>query len=261
MANTQSGGEGSSFDIQAVSRVGQILELFGPQTSELTPVDVAERLGLNRTTAYRYCTSLVGAGILDRGARKGSFVLGGLVLQLGIQTLGRRRVVELAPPHLAELRDAVRMTAVLSLWGARGPVVTLVEEDTSRTVVITVHPGTLLDPTAAQTHVFLAYTRDPRAIDTVSRDATPAERAALEGAVYAARRDGFSVVGHSGGLYGAAVPVFDEFGITATLALLGGEEIADFSPDSPTLTRLHQTAAALSAELGGGRERKTIAQL
>ena len=136
MANNEA-AEGTSFDIQSVSRVGQILGLFGPHTTELTALDVAEQLGLNRTTAYRYCTSLVTAGILERGRRRGGFVLGGLMLQLGIQALGRRRVVDVAPPYLAELSTATGMTAVLSLWGARGPVVALTQEDTSRTVVVT----------------------------------------------------------------------------------------------------------------------------
>ena len=64
MANTEPGGETSNFDIQSVSRVGQILSLFGPRTVELTAADIAERVGLNRTTAYRYAMSMVTAGIL-----------------------------------------------------------------------------------------------------------------------------------------------------------------------------------------------------
>jgi len=253
MANTES-SEASSSDIQAVARVGQICALFGPHTTELTAADVADRLGLNRTTAYRYCASLVTAGILERGPRRGTFILGGLMLQLGIHALGRRRVVEIAPPYLAELSTAVSMTAVLSLWGARGPVVALVDEDKSRTVVVTVRAGSLLDLTAAQTRVFLAHQSDQHAIDWMTEDSSDAERSELEAAVYTARRTGFSVANHSGGVFGVAAPVFDEYGITATVALLGADQSADLTPGSPILTQLLGTAAALSAELGGGRE-------
>src|SRR6187399_2457015 len=150
MANTEAAGEGSSFDIQSVSRVGQILGLFGPLTTELSAAEVAERIGLNRTTAYRYCASLVSAGILERGPQRGTFILGGLMLQLGILSLARNRVLDIAPPYLTRLATAAGTTAVLSLWGARGPVVALVQEDTANTVVVTVRPGTQLDLNSAQ---------------------------------------------------------------------------------------------------------------
>lgn len=252
MATTETTGEGSSFDIQSVSRVGQILGLFGPHTTELSAVEVAERLGLNRTTAYRYCASLVTAGILERGPRRGTFVLGGLMLQLGIHALGRRRVVEIAPPYLAELSAAVNMTVVLSLWGARGPVATLVEEDKSRSVVVTVRAGTQLDINAAQTRVFLAHHTEQHAIDWFLADATAAQRADLEAGIYTARRTGYSVVTHSGGLFAAAAPVFDEHGIAATVGILGADQMADLGPGSPLLTHLLGITSALSSELGGG---------
>lgn len=251
MTNSEKAGEVSTSDIQAVARVGQICSLFGPDTAELTAADVAERLGLNRTTAYRYCASLVTAGILERGPRRGTFVLGGLMLQLGIHALGRNRVVELAPPYLDKLSAAAHMTAVLSIWGALGPVVAVVREDASRTVFVTVKAGSQLDRTASQAHVFLAHQKDQTALERMTADASPSERAALEAAVYTARRTGHSLVSHSGGVFGIAVPVFDERGICAAIALLGAGEIASFSPDSPAFTQLIDTAAALSKELGG----------
>ncbi|CAN5276048.1 hypothetical protein BH11ACT4_BH11ACT4_19860 [soil metagenome] len=260
MANNEV-SEASSSDIQAVARVGQICALFGPYTTELTAADVADRLNLNRTTAYRYCASLVAAGILERGPRRGTFILGGLMLQLGIHALGRRRVVEIAPPYLAELGAAVTMTVVLSLWGARGPIATLVEEERSRTIVVTVRPGSQLDIRAAQTNVFLAYHSDQHAIDKMTEGSSSADRAEVEAAVYSARRNGYSIAHHDGGVFGAAVPVFDEFGIAATVALLGADPTVDISPGSLILNKLLETAAALSAELGGGREGKQIANL
>jgi DNA-binding IclR family transcriptional regulator len=260
MASTEAGGEGTSFDIQAVSRVGQILGLYGARTTELSAVDVAERLGLNRTTAYRYCTSLVTAGILERGRRRGTFVLGGLMMQLGIQALERRRVVDIAPPFLRELSAEVGMTAVLSLWGARGPVVALVQEDTTRTVVVTVHPGSQLDHTASQTRVFLAYHSDHQLVEQALAALPAAERAEVESAVYAVRRSGSSFVSLPDGLFGAAAPIFDEYGICATVGVLGGDQLEDPALRAPIITRLTDTATALSHELGG-REGANIAEL
>lgn len=237
--------EASNADIRAVARVAQICALFGPRVVALTAADVAERTGLNRTTAYRYCASMVAAGILERGARRGTFALGGLLVELGTLALGRQRIVDIAGPYLRKLSAAVRMTAVLSVPGTRGPVVALVEEDTSRLVVVTVHVGTKLDASAAQTHLFLAYA-DPSMMDVVAAGLPAAERARLESEVAAAGRQGFSVVRHSGGSFAVAAPVFDEKRLCATVAILAGD-LADLSP---TLEQLKMTATALSDAIG-----------
>lgn len=261
MVNTEGNAETSGYDIQAVSRAAQICALFGPKTVEVTPAEVAAKLNLNRTTAYRYCVALVAAGMLERSPRRGAFVLGGLMLQLGIHALSRRPVVQIAPPYLAELSGAVRMTAVLSLWAVDGPVATLVEEDSNQTIIVTVRPGSLLEVTAAQTHVFLAYLKDPHAVGTTAAGLSAAQRSELDAAIYNARRRGYSIARHSGGLFGIAVPVFNEYGIAATVAILGADPAADLNPGSPILTQLRETAAALSEELGGGQKGQQIADL
>ena len=249
MANTGTAGDGPGSDIQAVARVGQICALFGPDTTELTAADVSERLGLNRTTAYRYCVSMATAGILDRGSAKGTFALGELMLRLGIQAMKRRPVVDLAPPHLARLSEATRMTAVLSLWSSRGPLVTLVEEDRTRPAIVTVRPGTVLDRTAAQARVFLAHQPDHRGLDLLAEGASPTERAELEAAIYTARRTGYSITELPGGVIAAAAPVFGGDGIAATVGLLGTDSNIDLSAGSTAVTELLATTAALTKAL------------
>lgn len=239
-------------DIQAVSRVGQIFSLFGPSCMALTAGEIAERLGLNRTTAYRYCASLAAAGLLERGNRRGSFVLGGLVLQLGVLALGRRRVVELAPAYLSRLSDAIGTTSVLSLWGAAGPVVTRVEEAMQRTVVVTVRVGAQLDLSAAQTRVFLAWHADPYIVERALGAASPTQRESLEKDFEQIRETGICIVDETDGLVGAASPIFDEYGICATIAALGTERMTDFAPQSRAMSLLRETAEALTREVGGG---------
>jgi DNA-binding IclR family transcriptional regulator len=238
--------DASTSDIRAVARVGQICTLFGPRVPELSAADVAERTGLNRTTAYRYCASMVAAGILARGSRRGTFALGPLMLELGALALGRQRVVEIARPHLQKLSTAVRMTAVLSVRGTQGPVVALVEEDTSRMVVVTVHAGTKLTADAAQTRVFLAHS-EPSLMEQLAAGISPAERARLESDVQTAGERGFSFVRQSGGSFVVAAPVFDEMGLCATVAVLGAGDLPDLTP---ALESLLACAAALSEELG-----------
>jgi DNA-binding IclR family transcriptional regulator len=260
MVNTEPGGDASTSDIQAVSRVAQILGLFGPQTDELTAADVAERLGLNRTTAYRYCMSMAAAGILERGTRRGTFALGGLLQQLGIHALQRKRVIDIAPRYLDDLAHQAGTTAVLSVWGVDRPVVALVREDTSRTVVVTVRAGSALDLSAAQTRVFLAHLTDHQLVERMLGQLPAAQRAELEAAIYSVRRNGYWVSLLPDGIFGAAAPVFDEHGICATVALLGAQQGADLTPGSPLLTAMMATAQALGDELTA-REGAEIARL
>lgn len=252
MAEPVRGEETSSFDIQAVSRVGQILALYGPQTAELTASDVAARLGMNRTTAYRYCTSLVAAGLLERGSGRGAFALGALLLQLGVQAKGRHRVMDIAPSQLAQLSSDVGATAVLSLWGGNCPIVALVQEDLTSTVLVTVRPGSRLDLGSAQMRVFLAYLPDPQLLERATAGLSEAARAEIDAAVHNTRRNGYSTVNLEDGLFSAAAPVFDVRGICATVALLGGDRLAGFPTGSLPLARLIETAASLSDMLGGG---------
>lgn len=255
MANIDDGR--ASSDIRAVARIGQILGLYGPQVLELTAADIAESTGLNRTTAYRYCASMVAAGILERGSRRGTFTLGGLMLELGVHTLGRERIVEIAGPHLRKLSAAVRMTAVLGIRGAQGPFVALVEEDTSRVVVVTVHVGTRLDATAAQTHVFLAH-GDAQMEEVVAAKLTDAERARLEADVDSARRQGYAMLRRDDGTFAVAAPVFDDKGLCATVAVLG----AGYPTDAhDRLEQVLATTATLSEELGGAGPRRSHADV
>ena len=252
---TDPADESGSGDIQAVSRVGQIFSLFSPTVTELTASEVADLLGLNRTTAYRYCTSLVTAGFLERGGRRGSFVLGGLMLQLGILALGRRAVVELAPAQLSLLSAAAHTTALLSLWGANGPVVTRVEENAQRTVLITVRVGMQLAADTAQMKVFLAWHPDQFAVERVIGHLDAGARAKLEQELEQIRDTGLCIVDEVDGLIGAAAPVFDEYGICATVALIGTDRMADFTAGSAEMAMLKSTAATLSDQVGGNDRR------
>ncbi|TPW77544.1 IclR family transcriptional regulator [Schumannella soli] len=242
--------DGAGLDIQAVSRVGQILGLFGPETTSLTAGVVAERLGLNRTTAYRYCASLVAAGILERGEERGSFVLGGLLLQLGIEAVARRRVVTVAPPFLRELSTETGVTSVLSVWGSRGPVVALEEEDRSRAVVVSVRPGTQLDPDSAQMRIFLAFHTDESAVRRVLEDVDPALRRRLEADAYDLRRTGWCIATLPDGFTVAAAPVFDGQGLSASMAVLAGDDLIDPTSRDRIVAALRATASSLSDALG-----------
>lgn len=242
---------GDQADIQAVSRVSQILALFDPATPELSAGEVADRLRLNRTTAYRYCTSLVSAGLLERSTDQGRYIPGRLLLQLGAFAVGRRRVVNLAPHYLQALSRVTQMTGVLSLWGLTGPVVTRVEEDTATIVVVSVRVGSHLPLEAAQSKVFIAFHSDQLAMERLLATLPHAQRESLRAEIDEVRRSAHCSAFSTPGVVAVAAPVFDEYGICATVAVVGTDNTLSMSDDAPELRTVLNTARALTKELGG----------
>jgi len=239
-------------DIQAVTRASQILAMFRPDRPVLAVAEAAAELRLNRTTTHRYFNSLVAVGLLDRARDPSTFVPGPLLVQLGAFALGRRAVVDLAPAHLAALSRTTHLTSALTLWGAVGPVVTRVEEDTANPVIVSVRVGHQLPVDAAHTKVFLAFLPDQMQAERLLATLPDAERRRLAADIDRARATGMASV-HLADLdiTAVAAAVFDESGICAVIALIGTARI--LSAGEPGLA-WHDLAAAaylLSKELGG----------
>lgn len=110
---------------------------------------------------------------------------------------------------------------MLSVLGRSGAVVTLVEEASRGTIVLTVRVGTVLELKAAQTRVLLAFESDP----TVSRahaSLTAAEAAAERDVLASVRRDRIAWADlHREGLASAAVPIFAGSRVPAAMGVLG----------------------------------------
>lgn len=244
-----SGENGAGTDIRAVSRAAQILGLFSPAQPDVSATAVARQLNMNRTTAYRYCMSLTAANLLER-LENGHFAPGMILLQLGAFALGRRNVLAAAPRHMRSLSAATEATAVLSLWGSTGPIVSAVAEDPQESALVTVRVGTHLTMSASQAKIFYTFHPDQlymqRLLANLPRDSLEE----LMGEVDEIRRTGFVSSVNPRGIAILAVPVFDSSGLCAALALLSTREALDINSESAELRVLRNTARELSAEMG-----------
>lgn len=213
--------------IQSIDRAAAVLGLLDHDTRVLSPAIVAERLGLNRTTAHRYLQSLQAAGFLD-----GGYGLGPLFDQLSALISERQQILDLAPEILRQLSDATGLTAVLSFLGRSGAVVTLVEEAHSGTIILTVRVGTVLEVRAAQSRVLLAFQSDPGVVARVHATLDADERRHESEALARVRRDrlAWADLGRIG-LASVAAPIFGPTDIQAAMALLGTSPM--LSPDDP----------------------------
>jgi DNA-binding IclR family transcriptional regulator len=239
-------------EIQAVGRAAQILNLFSNETPELTVSSVAQRLGLNRTTAHRYLGSLVAAGLVKNAESGHGLIPGELAVQLGAFALSRRNVLDLARSPMRELSESVRMTVVLSIWGLSGPVVAQVHENRSRAVLITVPVGTQLSLDTAQSVLYMAHSNDPLAVRRLLASLPSETEREIVGRIEAAAASGLAMKSFDDGITSIAAPVFGTNGISATIALVHTSAMLPLNPDSVEVARLIETAHELSLELGGG---------
>lgn len=230
--------------IQSIERAAMVLSLFDRDTHELSPAIVADRLGLNRTTAHRYLQSLQSSGFLDAGYGPGP-----LLDQLSAFISGRQQILTLAPPIMRELSDRTGLTVVLSFLGRSGAVVTLVEE-ASGTVVLTVRVGTVLEIKAAQSRVLLAFQSESAVITRLHAELDADEMQAERAQLGRVRRDrlAWADLGRVG-LASVAAPIFGVREIQAAMALIGTTATLSSAADSAEPVQLLQEAAARLSSL------------
>lgn len=116
--------------IQSVQRATSILFTFSSEQPVLSAAQIAHRLDLNRTTAWRYLVSLSEVGLVRQlDGEPAQFALGSRVLSLAELVLRQMGdLTEVARPVLVELRDETQETAALHVrQGWSRIVVTQVE--------------------------------------------------------------------------------------------------------------------------------------
>jgi DNA-binding IclR family transcriptional regulator len=234
--------------IQSIERAAKVLSLFDQDTRVLAPTFVAERLGLNRTTAYRYLQSLQASGFLGAGYGPGP-----LFDQVSALVSERQQILTLAPSVMRGVADRTGLTTVLSFLGRSGPIVTLVEEAGEGTIILTVHIGTVLEVKAAQTRALLANQVDPNIVARMHASLPASEVRAEQEELARVRRTGIAVADLGRvGLASIAAPVFGARDVQAAMGMLG--TTAMLTPPDLTLERaqiLKAAADKLSSMLAG----------
>jgi len=107
--------------IAVIGKAGQVFDVLLDYSNGATPTDVATRMGITRSTAFRLLTSLEKAGLLDRDHESGHYRLGVKLMLFGDAVRDRIDLVSLAEPVLHRLRDEQRQSVYLSRrdgWGA-----------------------------------------------------------------------------------------------------------------------------------------------
>jgi IclR family pca regulon transcriptional regulator len=99
---------------QSLARGLAILRCFTPERPVLGIADIADELGMSRSTTHRYVITLVALGYLEQGASR-KYRLGLRCTDLGMAALNSTGLREHAHEYLEELRQRTSYTASLSV--------------------------------------------------------------------------------------------------------------------------------------------------
>ena len=109
---------------QSLERGLAVLGCFTPQRPVLGIVDIADELGMSRSTTHRYVITLLALGYLDQDARR-KYRLGLRVTDLGLSAVNATALREHSHPYLEDLRRETSFTASLAVLD--GPEVLYVD--------------------------------------------------------------------------------------------------------------------------------------
>lgn len=102
------------YTVPALARGLRIIELFSHQQRVLSTNDFAEHLGVSTSSIYRIVQTLTDMQYLQKVARN-TYSLGPAVVSRGYAYLASRDIVDVAAPHLNQLRDATSVSCHLAI--------------------------------------------------------------------------------------------------------------------------------------------------
>ena len=148
---------------QSLERGLAILGCFSPHRPVLGIADIADDLGMSRSTTHRYVITLVALGFLEQGASR-KYRLGLRVTDLGMSALNSTGLREHSRPYLEELRQRTSYTVNLAVLD--GPEILYVDRARSfrrgqNKIDLNLRPGSRLPAyCTSMGKILLAYLPD-----------------------------------------------------------------------------------------------------
>jgi len=243
--------------VQSVARAAELLKALGAHGGPASVFDLADRCGLNRSTAWRILATLEDEGLVERDPATGRYEIGYALVALGAAA-GHDPLVRRARPALRALAEACLETASLAV--PRGMQLVYVDQVQAPHVMAADWLGRATPLHATSTgKALLAWLSEddigaalPGRLERFT-DTTITTRAVLRGELAQVRERGYAV---SRGelepaLWGVSAPVLDRGRPVAVVSVWGTEtRIRARGLDalgSRTVAAAHEIAAAAAA--------------
>ncbi len=244
---------------QAIRRAVALLEAFGDDRPAWNVSDLAEAVGLNRTTVYRLLTALESVEYVARDPLADTYRLGSGLIALGGRAQRANPVRQCARPELEALAAGTGETATLELLS--GQEVVILDEIPGEYVTSgSQHIGSRWPVYATSTGKAILAHLPPdelaRAMAAPFRRLTAhtvADGAQLRACLADARRDGYAVASEELelGFVAVGAPLLDATGRPIAAISLGGTRARLTDERVPDIGRLVRAAAGrISHQLG-----------
>jgi DNA-binding IclR family transcriptional regulator len=226
---------------------------------EATPARLAELTGEPRSSVYRLLASLQDLGLVEPGRRRGTYMLGLKLFQLGRTVVTRFDERQAALPVMERLHEALGETTFLCV--RRGLDAVCIERiDGARVNLLALSlGGTMPLHAGSAPRALLAFEPleawdeylEQRALDPPTPRA-PATREALLAELRATRERGYAVSDEdvTPGVASVGAPVFDHTGAVRAALSVGGLRDAIFGNGAGVTEQVVDGAAAISRALG-----------
>jgi len=210
---------------------------------------LAAATGLPPGQAHAYLASFRTVGLV-RQRLDGQYELGDYALKLGLATLNRLDVREVAVEPMQRFRDQTGESVHLSVWSGQSPVIVR-RVDGTRDISMSIRIGFALPLNrSASGRIFTAFLAEAEAIahKGLSRPKLVAQRKIIANI----RRSGLATSDNvNPGFAAISVPVFDhDHRLAAAMTALGPAANLDMRPRGRTVAALRDASIAVSAAMG-----------
>lgn len=253
----------SGYRIQAIERAVAILGAFTGDDADLRVSDIAQRVGLHKSTAHRFLVNLEAAGMVEKVARTGRYRLGLRLFELGSLVMQRMNLWDEALPFLEDLVRSTGETGHMAVLEA-GEAVYVERVEARRALRVPSAIGRGYPAHATNLgKVLLAFLSADEVARIVSEkglegftDHTITDAGRLAEDLAIIRERGFSVDNeeYDEGLRCIGAPIWDHTG-TVVAALGIGGPVTRVTPDriDELAAVVMDAARGLSRRLGGYR--------
>ena len=245
---------------QSVLRAMSLLKAFDDVRREWGLADLAQEVGLNKTTTYRLLTALESEGMVARRPSSETYTLGPEIVVLGGRALRSNDLRSLAKPELEKMAAASGETATLEIMSGEDHVLIIDEVIGNHLVGSSQSLGTRWPMFATSTGLaMLAHLPEERTAAVLARPLpqlttkTVTDTAVLRQELAKIRQRGYSFVQEwlEEGLLVVGAPLFNHDGQVVAAISLGAPAIRFPLEREPVMGRLVlETAERISTKLG-----------
>ena len=242
--------------VQSVERAFAVISCLAAGPAGVS--DIAERVGLPKSTVSRLLVTLVDLGVVEQSAPGSGYRLGAYLQTLAVTAQPTRRLVDVARPHLVELVNAVGESAGLSVLDG-GDVLYLDQVSAQSEIQVRDWTGERVKAHLVSSGLVLLAESGPATIDRYlavplvrQTERTMTDPAALRSRLDAVRVDGVAWVIDEliDGLSSVAAPLRDQSGRVIAAVHVHGPSFRFPGPKTAaTAAKVRSVAERISATL------------